>query len=176
VFVSHQDIIIAAIPLALDRQKTAQASGNPNHPDAAYTFEELVRQEAVRITAMCAPKSAADRAISQIEEAFVLNDRQKPQGVVVGDIVGAVKDPHTNRVVVTYRPTHQGNHVDENGNESITTEPIYKEDGLATANLARSLIGHRVMILKNVETFTDKKGNTKKGKVARYFVDLGIPG
>lgn len=202
---SHQDIILAAVPLAQARKNTAdarqaaaearasarmnagqsggrayadlvkdeveQAGGNP---DFDYSIEELVRQEAVRLTILCQTGSVADKAITQIEDAFAPNPRSgKPSGVLVGDIVKTTFNEHTQRVTVHYKPVVGGRYADKGtGLETITTEPIYNSDGLATANLAKSLKNHRATLYKNSDPF-ERNGEAKNGKVLRYLVDLG---
>lgn len=165
---AHQDIILAAIPIATRRQET-----NPDVP-----FTELVRQASVEIAVLLTEGSEPDTAISQIEDAVTKNAFGKSQGVFVGTIVAVKRDPRNQRAVVVFRPTHEGESTREDGTETISTEPTYKDEGIAVANLAKSLKGHRVRMYKNHEHFQGKDGAgrvvTKKGKVLRHLVDLGV--
>jgi len=144
----------------------AVGHGDVNSP---VPVSEQVRQKVVEMTvaAMDAtnPKSLVGAAITQIEQS-------RP---FVAVVVGGRRDERNGRVQVKFRPEKPGQYADEDGCEELSTEPEYTPAGASMIALARELKGHRVLVFKEVESFTSADGKMKKSKVLRHLVDLGVP-
>lgn len=161
---NREAVILAAINNGQKRYEEIQAEGDAS-PLFGLPREEIIRQTLLDIAAQFMPGSTLSKALDEFEASD-----EKP---FVGTVVSCKRNAKNDRVRVIYKPAKPGDYTNEDGTEEISTEPIYKQDGLGIATLAKSLIGHRVLIVKQGETFRDKEGKTKKGKVLRWLVDLG---
>ena len=132
-------------------------------PDSPHSWSEQVRAKSVEIAVLLGEGSRIARAIDQVDESSVFT----------ATIIGVKRDPRNGRGLVKIMPDKPGQYGEEDGSEIVSTEPEYTAEGAATIALARSLRGHRVAIWKQTETFTDKGGKAKRGKVVRHIEDLG---
>lgn len=147
---------------------SAAASVGAGDPNSVHSVEEQVRQRIVELTVAALnannPDSRIAKTIDQIQECHVFP----------AILLGGSKDENTGRTIVRIKADNPGQQADADGNETINTERTFIPEGAAMTALARSLVGHRVLVFKQVEVFTSG-GQTKKGKVLRHLVDLGMP-
>ena len=80
----------------------------------------------------------------------------------------------TTRRQVTFR-TRVHKEYAPDGTEQALTERTDNLVGRAIAKKMESLVGHRVLVWVETEAFTTKAGSTRKSRVIRHVVDLGLP-
>lgn len=158
----NSDIILAGIRAGDNRY--AEYQKDPDNPMAKLPRSEVLRQATLEIASLLSERSNLSVALDQFRACD-----PKP---FVGTIVSVKLDKKTRRAIVHYRAAKPGENVAEDGTERISTEPVYKDDGFGMATLAKTLIGHHVLIYKQIESFTSN-GETKRGRVLRWLVDLG---
>lgn len=61
----------------------------------------------------------------------------------------------------------------EDGMEDVNTERTDRVDGMAVAQKAKALKGHRVLVYVEMEAFT-AGGEVKKMRIIRRILDLGL--
>jgi|GEM_PF-2948461 len=147
---------------------SAYAAVGTGDPESGFELSEQIRQKVVELTVAALDvsndRSRLGGAINQIEQS-------QPFPAV---LVGVKRDDRNGRGIVGFKADRPGQQANENGVETISTEPEYFPEGAAMIARARELKGHRVLIFKQVEQF-EKDGQTKKGKVLRHLLDLGLP-
>jgi hypothetical protein len=131
----------------------AVGSAGPVGEDKAH-WNSLVRDQAVTIAVMLGENSS----VSQALEKFGNADKPFP-----ATILGGKKETSSTRVVVNFSNK-------DGETESIRTDRTDSPEGLAMANLVKGLVGHKVMIWKEIETYNNGQG---KVRVLRHIEDLG---
>lgn len=145
-------IIIAAVQAAGPIDSSAGT-------DANEEWRVRVSDAAANITAMTSPQSDLSKLITSVSKSKVFP-------ATVKDVA---KEKSSTRGLVTLKTRPSKHH--EDGIEQARTERTDNPIGLAMAKRFRSLIGHKVLIYIEVETFGDGDG---KVRVIRHVVDRGI--
>lgn len=134
-------------------------------------FETRVGFNAVRVQRMMNENSPAGRVAAALDRC------EKP---FTGTITQVAQEANSKRFLVDYYTgTEQVPELGADapplaeGCERIRTEPAYRPEGLMMGKYAKSLIGHRVLVHKELESFERGK-NTVKVKVLRWLDDLGV--
>lgn len=133
-------------------------------------FQTRVGFQAIRLQRMMSDESIPGRIVAALERC------EKPFTATVTQVV---QEAATKRFLVDYwtgtdlvPETAPGAPVLAEGCERIRTEPAYRPEGRMMGAYARSLIGHRVVVHKELESF-EKNGRTVRVKVLRWLDDLG---
>lgn len=145
------------------------ASGAANTYETPGAYSAAVEQNAISIAAMLGEGSRIRKAVEAMSQ-------RKP---FVGTIVSIKREERSTRGVITLN-TGQGNFAFKDaitgqelpaGFEQVRTERTDDPAGLAMAQKAQALVGHRVLVYVETETFAN---GTKKVKVLRHLEDLGV--
>lgn len=123
--------------------------------DSKAEWSAKVRAQAVTIAVMLGEHSSVSQALAAFGRA------EKP---FPATILGGSKEASSTRVVVRFRNV-------SGEAEEIRTDRTDSPEGLAMANVVRGLVGHKVLIWKEIEEYNQGKG---KVRVLRHVEDLGL--
>lgn len=135
----------------------AVGSAGPVGADKAE-WNAVVAEQAVTIAVMLGENSAVSKALEKFGNA------EKPFPAV---ILGGSKEQSSTRVVVRF--TNK-----DGEQETIRTDRTDSPEGLAMSNIVRGLVGHKVLIWKEIEISGGSGPNAKKFRVLRHIEDLGL--
>ena len=121
-------------------------------------WNALVAEQAVSIAVMLGDNSSVSQALSKFANAG------KPFPAV---ILGGRKEASSTRVVVRFRNK-------DGDEEEIRTDRTDSPEGLAMGNIVRGLVGHKVMIWKELEDSGSSGPTAKRYRVLRHIEDLGV--
>ena len=120
-------------------------------------WDAAVEQKAVSIALLTKADSAIAKAIDIIETC----------SVYTATIISVNKEESSTRAIARLKTKPSTNYPD--GIEPIRTERTDNPSGLAMARLMRSLIGHKVVIWKEIQKYD---GGT--GRIVRHVEDKGL--
>ena len=132
----------------------AVGSAGPVGDDKAE-WSAKVRAQAVTIAVMLGEQSSVAQALN----AFGRSEKPFP-----ATILGGRKEVSSTRVVVRFNNK-------DGEQEEIRTDRTDGPEGLAMANIVRGLVGHKVLIWKEIEEYNGGKG---KVRVLRHIEDWGV--
>ena len=132
----------------------AVGSAGPVGDDKAE-WNQRVTDQAVTIAVMLGESSSVTKALEAFERAG------KPFPVT---ILGGRTEHSSTRVIVLFRNK-------DGENEEIRTDRTDGPEGTAMSNIVRALVGHKVLLWKEVETYNGGQG---KVRVIRHVEDLGV--
>ena len=121
-------------------------------------WNALVAEQAVSIAVMLGDNSSVSQALSKFANAG------KPFPAV---ILGGRKEASSTRVVVRFRNK-------DGDDEEIRTDRTDSPEGLAMGNIVRGLVGHKVLIWKELEDSGGSGPAAKRYRVLRHIEDLGV--
>lgn len=133
----------------------AVGAAGPRGDDAAE-WTARVRENAVSIAVMLGENSSVSQALDKFLAAG------KPFPVT---ILGGKREQTSTRVLVRFMSK-------EGEVETIRTDRTDTPEGLAMANTVRALVGHKVLIWKELEEMGGG-ANGRKVRVLRHVEDLG---
>lgn len=133
----------------------AVGAAGPKGEDAA-DWNARVRDNAVGIAVMLGENSSVSKAL----EKFLAAGKPFP-----ATILGGRKEQTSTRVVVRIRNK-------DGEEEEIRTDRTDTPEGLAMANIVKGLVGHRVLIWKELEEMGGGT-NGRKVRILRHVEDLG---
>lgn len=134
----------------------AVGAAGPKGEDAA-DWNARVRDNAVSIAVMLGENSSVSKAL----EKFLAAGKPFP-----ATILGGRKEQSSTRVVVRIRNK-------DGEEEEIRTDRTDTPEGLAMANIVKGLVGHRVLIWKELEEMGGGS-NGRKVRILRHVEDLGV--
>ena len=134
----------------------AVGSAGPVGADKAE-WNATVAAQAVSIAVMLGENSDVSKALTKFANAG------KPFPAV---IVGGRIEASSTRLIVKIRNK-------DGEEEELRTDRTDSPEGQAMSNIVRSLKGHKVLIWKEIEEFTDSKNQLRKVRVLRHIEDLG---
>ena len=143
---------------ALRNQVIIAAVGatGPKGDDAA-DWTARVRENAVSIAVMLGENSS----VSQALDKFLAAGKPFP-----ATILGGKTERTSTRIVVRF--------MNKDGEvEAIRTDRTDTSEGLAMGNAVKSLVGHRVLIWKELEEMGGGGANGRKVRILRHVEDLG---
>lgn len=136
-------------------------------------YEARIGFKAVQLMRLASPASIPGRVVEAYQRAV---DSEKPFPATVTQVV---QEPNTKRFLVDlFTGTERVPDLPDGapalapGCERIRTEPSYHPEGRLMGKYARSLIGHKVLAFKEVESF-DRGNGVSKVRVLRWLDDLG---
>lgn len=134
----------------------AVGAAGPKGEDAAE-WNARVRDNAVGIAVMLGDNSS----VSQALDKFLNAGKPFP-----ATILGGSKETSSTRVVVRF--------MNKDGElETIRTDRTDTPEGLAMGNVVRNLVGHKVLVWKELEEMGGGS-NGRKVRILRHVEDLGI--
>jgi hypothetical protein len=135
----------------------AVGSAGPVGADKAE-WNSLVRDQAVTIAVMLGENSSVSQALAKFANAG------KP---FPATILGGKKEASSTRVVVRFANK-------DGETEEIRTDRTDSPEGLAMSNIVRGLVGHKVLIWKELEDSGASGPAAKRYRVLRHIEDLGV--
>lgn len=135
----------------------AVSAAGPSDGDES-AWSDRVSALAASITAMTDERSSVSAVVEGVSNAKVFT----------ATVLGGKKEASSNRWVVSMKTKPSTFHPD--GLEDARTERA-ENGGLAMANRVRGLVGHKVAIWIEVQTYDNGSG---KVRVIRHIQDLGV--
>lgn len=153
-----------------DRLSLITAAANATGPMATYESPQAW-QTALTMTAIELAAMADDASeVSRVLNGLTAESTKK----FVGTVLSVVKEPRSTRGLVTLNTgTDRLKDGVNPGEEQVRTDRMDTPLGLAMGRKTRDLIGHRVLVYIEMESFS-AGGDTKKVRVLRHIVDLGV--
>lgn len=177
----NDQIILAAlsaagpiIPLTKE-EKSARKNGEAVR-DPQTEWDQNVKAIARNIKTMLRPDSEINKQLKALDKCF---DPDSSDGKsFMGTIMRSKKEPGYNgkapsqRALVTlFTDTQREQKGLPMGFENVRTDRTDNPNGLAIAQLAASLVGHKVIVYIEMEPI---KGRDQKARVGIHFEDLGV--
>lgn len=168
---NKQEIMLAATTLA-SLQKVAlwtenirrRGAGEPPLPVPGD--EEMLRAQTWKVLEGISDKSASAKAVDQFERMV---RKESHAGIFLVDVLDVERDERNGRYAVSFMSIQPaGTEV-----EKIVTEPDWSDEGKAVSVLANRMKGHRCVMYKDIDSFKDKDGQSRKLRVLRHLKDLG---
>lgn len=109
--------------------------------------------------------------LKAINSVSNLNQKGGTTKTFTATIIGYEIEKNSGRMIAhLYTGTQQKPNGVESAKTDFTTNPAGKEMGRKIINL----IGHKVKVFIELESFTDKQGYAKKMRVLKHLTDIGI--